>query len=697
MLSFIAIALAIPNVVAGPDLARDATAIEAPIAAVTVYSDRARVVREGRAPPGSGVVAVRFPDLPGALQLDSLRLTATGGKVLRVEATPVERSRRSIDQVDALLDALEANVDTYARLDARRQVYRLEAQVLAGLDPAPLPSLEARGGRAARIGDRGWLPILDLIEARQQAIDTAIAALDAERRTLDEAIAKQRKALGEYDVAAFSAKRIELVALVQRGPKPVSLRAEYLVPGAKWTPVYGIEREPGADRITLRTAGLVTQTTGEDWADVQVTLSTAIPSVRIGMPRLLTWTLGESRDFVLRPQPKQHDRPQRMQAVQPQQPVDKVYADWSLGLLRERIATAKRAGSAQIAAERARVEAERRQAEVMARRAQRARKEENRRRRREAERVGLARRSIAAKKAAPRPPAPPADAPAEADRASFYDFDDQAVTGELPMPDGAALSGDEVALDINSPSTLQGFAAPASKDRRMAMGLRDNRIIGRGPVGPAGSPARLAGGLDYRYRATTRMTLPSQPEAQRVPLAVDTYPATPFYAAAPGIKPIAFLKATVQNKSGRPLLAGPVNIFVGTDFVGEGRLDTTGAGATLELPLGADEDIKIVRRVLPKTQTEGVFSADDVTVYSTIIEVGNYKRRPVRIRIAEQVPLAGHDKVKIKRGSMQPKPVDGPDKQGLMAFDLQIAPGKTETIRFDYTVTRPENWKLRQR
>ncbi|MGK0360713.1 MAG: hypothetical protein ACI9U2_003027, partial [Bradymonadia bacterium] len=60
----IAVALGVPAVVAGPDLAQTAVTVDAPITAVTVYSDRARVTRTARAPAGKGVVALRFPDLP---------------------------------------------------------------------------------------------------------------------------------------------------------------------------------------------------------------------------------------------------------------------------------------------------------------------------------------------------------------------------------------------------------------------------------------------------------------------------------------------------------------------------------------------------------------------------------------------------------------------------------------------------------
>jgi hypothetical protein len=55
--------------------------------------------------------------------------------------------------------------------------------------------------------------------------------------------------------------------------------------------------------VVLRTAGLVQQASGEDWTDVELWLSTAIPGQGIEVPELLTWALGEKREFIPRVQP----------------------------------------------------------------------------------------------------------------------------------------------------------------------------------------------------------------------------------------------------------------------------------------------------------------------------------------------------------------------------------------------------------
>jgi uncharacterized protein (TIGR02231 family) len=209
-------------------------------------------------------------------------------------------------------------------------------------------------------------------------------------------------------------------------------------------------------------------------------------------------------------------------------------------------------------------------------------------------------------------------------------------------------------------------------------------------------PAMVAGGLDYVYDCPTRTSIPSTGQQLRVPLSVDNYPVDTMYEATPSLMKTAFLKAVVENRGERPILAGPANIFVGGDFSGQGNLETTGKGGLIHLPLGADEDIRILRQVVPQTETEGLISKDDITTYVTTIEIGNYKKRTITLWVTDQIPKTRNEKIEIEKGSMKPKPTEGPDADGIMRWKLVIPAKKNKTIQFSYQIERPENWQLTQ-
>jgi uncharacterized protein (TIGR02231 family) len=208
-------------------------------------------------------------------------------------------------------------------------------------------------------------------------------------------------------------------------------------------------------------------------------------------------------------------------------------------------------------------------------------------------------------------------------------------------------------------------------------------------------PAVSAGGFDYVYEAPLPVTVPSQAEQLRVPLAARSYDVTTFYEATPSLATTAYLKATVKNGSRLPILAGPANVFVKRTFSGDAQLATTGPGGALELPLGADEDIRLTRTVIPATKTQGfLFGAEDVTEYAVKIEIGNYKKRPVTIRVVDQLPKANAEKIKVEIISAKPHSQENADADGLLYWHVNVDAGATKTVTFSYRITRPKGWRL---
>ena len=136
-----------------------------------MFSDRARVRRRGRAQvKGGGVAIVRFPVLPGAVFLDTVRVSSSVGRVLRAESTPIERERLAIAEAAKLLDALDAVDDRIAALDDKRTADGWEIDLLQRLSPAPPVPEDKREGRKNLVVDvASWGKALDFIAQRANA------------------------------------------------------------------------------------------------------------------------------------------------------------------------------------------------------------------------------------------------------------------------------------------------------------------------------------------------------------------------------------------------------------------------------------------------------------------------------------------------------------------------------------------------
>lgn len=289
-------------------------------------------------------------------------------------------------------------------------------------------------------------------------------------------------------------------------------------------------------------------------------------------------------------------------------------------------------------------------------------------------------RAMVPPKAEPRPSMPQ---PMEMDTESSYD---PSVTRAAAESAPSSISSSTISLG-GSPTVAV----------RTSLNLMEPEYFRAPAFSDPSLPAVVAGGLDYVYDAPTKADIPSSGNAFRVPLAVERWPVEVYYEASPALEKIAFLKATVRNLGERPVLGGPVNIFLGGVFTSESHLETTGPGGEIELPLGADEDIRLVRRLEHTTKTEGLVSKEDITLYRTEIDVGNFKRRSVRVRVYEVLPKTNDEDIEVKWKGADPEPVERDKATGRLVFDLTVPAGKTRTIGFAYEIHRPEHWQLRQR
>lgn len=676
---FAALLSAPPAVVAGPELSEQATVVDAPIDQVTVFSDRARVRRRAKINLGAGAHALRLPDLQGSVLLDTIRVSVRPGKLLRVESAPVQRERISLDQVDGFIESLEKLSDEVAVLDGRVAAINAGLGIVVGAQPAaPVPEKDRQGRPGPGLLTDVWKRAMDFLFDTRGKARERLRALALERQEKVEKIELLQRQIQRLDLGGFSDQRIQVLAIVEVPGGGSQVELEYFSTGAFWKPAYDLRFDANQGAVVMDTAGAVTQATGEDWSDVELELSTAIPGQSITLPKLLTWTLGEAKEFIPQVRPKA-GRPAPPYFPLPQPMPSR--AELERALRTERLAArlAELQGLAQAAPE-----------DVVADKAARLANE------------------------APKE-VPVRGGVGSASGKRAMDFSGSAVGGALARPQAPApapkvLSIQEMNIegDAAAPSLAPGRYEPQSE--AVSLSSRDSGpTTVQTPLAlyerPAPTklvfpdpdlPAMLAGGLDYVYQGQARVSVKSTAENVRVPLAKETYPVSAYYTATPGIDSTAFLEATVTNKGERPILRGPLTIFVSGNFAGDGFMETTGPGAQIRLPLGADEDVRLKRKVIPKTETKGVFSKDDVTTYRVIIEVANYKKRAIKVGVKEPLPKTNNEDLEIELLKVTPKQAAGPDDEGILRWELELQPGKTRTIELEYKITRPANWQLYQ-
>ncbi|MEO5952121.1 MAG: mucoidy inhibitor MuiA family protein, partial [Chloroflexia bacterium] len=271
--------------------------IETRISDVTVYVDRARIVRKGSIHLAAGEQTITIEKLPTTLQDDSVRAAGRGAgvRILGVEVardyyteTPEENQAALQKQLQEIQDndAALADADT-------AQAARLEfLKNLANSSTNTLP----RGIAYGKADINSVVTFSKYITDEMEAAQTKRREIAQQRRDLAREIeVVQSKLQPQYS----SIERIRINVIVEAAAETdLELEVTYSVIGASWSPLYDIRLVE--DKVSVGYLANVQQTTGEDWPEVQLALSTARPAVSTTIPELDPWYL----DVYRPPMPK---------------------------------------------------------------------------------------------------------------------------------------------------------------------------------------------------------------------------------------------------------------------------------------------------------------------------------------------------------------------------------------------------------
>jgi len=201
------------------------------------------------------------------------------------------------------------------------------------------------------------------------------------------------------------------------------------------------------------------------------------------------------------------------------------------------------------------------------------------------------------------------------------------------------------------------------------------------------------------YSIGRRITVKADGNQHKLPVFADTLKAAYEYSTYPRAVNLAYLGSRVSNSDEHQILPGQVSIFLDGEFVGVSSLHMIAPSEKFDLYLGADENVKVERRLVEKKVDEtilGIPSPNKATAFSYKITVENYKSRPVAVKLFESMPVSENDKIKVKFGkvSAEPSVKDWEARKGVWLWDMVLQPKEKKEVSYSFTVEHPREMPL---
>ncbi|MEM6497750.1 MAG: mucoidy inhibitor MuiA family protein [Pseudomonadota bacterium] len=293
--------------------------VESKIDAVTVFPRGAEIQRVAKVEVPEGAHTVILSDLPEGTDLNSIRVEGRASGSLEIGAVDARRKdilRRDNDQSKSarrkLEDAIEEQTDLLAALNSKIESREIQKRYVENL--ASLPTSGGRPSSNEGRPQQDWVQLLALIGTSLGEIQDATLQLRVQVRETTRKIDDLKKELAA--LAPQQVRRTEVkVRVTASSELEADLIVKYQVRNARWTPFYDARLETGSrnvpSKLSLTRRASISQQTGEEWSDVNISLSTARPSGRSGAPEIYPIKV----DFQPERPPAPAARPQAESAV----------------------------------------------------------------------------------------------------------------------------------------------------------------------------------------------------------------------------------------------------------------------------------------------------------------------------------------------------------------------------------------------
>jgi uncharacterized protein (TIGR02231 family) len=263
------------------------------IASVTIYPDRATIVRTASIKPVLGVQSVVFSGLPTTLIPNSLRASGRGTAAVKILGLEVANEflesavLPEIKKLEAEITALDFDI---AKTGNAIEVLRTQEKFLNSIQA----STTARASEEVALGKPdilSWEKVYDFLGTKLLAVKQAQLG---QQKILDEQSARRETLKKKLDSIRpqrpQEARKVSvLIDASQVGDFKMSLA--YTVTNARWAPLYTVRALPDSGEIELAVTGLIQQRSGENWENVMALLSTASPSIESRPGTLNPWFL----------------------------------------------------------------------------------------------------------------------------------------------------------------------------------------------------------------------------------------------------------------------------------------------------------------------------------------------------------------------------------------------------------------------
>lgn len=261
------------------------TTVNSQITDVTVFLQGAQVTRTLSASLEKGGNELLLQGLANGINPQSIQISAPADVLINsvVHEVNYQKELPKAKRVVAIADSLQILRDLVTQNNGAQSLIESERQLLAANQRL---SGELTGVDVAELERSA-----NFLRARLTDLETRKQALVKKRQEYDKRTQILTQQYQELNGSLNQPSNDIRIKLDANSAKRIDLQVRYVVANAAWQPGYDVRAKDTQSPIQFEYRADVFQQTGEDWKDVNLTLSTGNPNVGGSYPIMAMWNL----------------------------------------------------------------------------------------------------------------------------------------------------------------------------------------------------------------------------------------------------------------------------------------------------------------------------------------------------------------------------------------------------------------------
>jgi len=193
---------------------------------------------------------------------------------------------------------------------------------------------------------------------------------------------------------------------------------------------------------------------------------------------------------------------------------------------------------------------------------------------------------------------------------------------------------------------------------------------------------------NIEYDIDIPYSIPSDGEDYNIKIKEVSLPVDYEYYAIPKLDNDAFLTAEITDWTQLNLLSGKTSIYFQGTFTGESFIDANYIGDTLSVSLGRDKSIIVKREGNKKIIDKRIIGNNIKETIAWDITVKNNKNTKITITVEDQYPLSEKKSVEVELLESSNAKID--EKTGKLTWEFEMEPNEKKVFTYKYTVKYPK-------